>query len=325
MDRHGRQIVDGQRGRGLSDEGVVGLGKVAGSWAAPDRIVETGLLPAAVQESAVDVLGELGVVADHAGAAIGGADADPPGVVGSDGDPPAGFGRDDQLGEHPLAIVGAVPDAVDEALVVDVDGDDVATRDERAGNVPGIDVVAEGIGRRGPLADELAVDVQVVVVVGGDGQACGGRLVGQVELLAGQHVHVSQGGVVLGQVDRLGLLVQEGARREGRETRVLYPACLPGTVHNRLRCGRRQIARKLMAQTQAANEAIISAFRPRHHRRRRHVHLKPLTASTYRKRPWLISTQAGLFFEQRGTFRHDAGCTCRAKDTRARRWELRTP
>ena len=63
-----------------------------------------------------------------------------------------------------MAVISALPDAVDESLIIGVDCDRVLALGEIVGHVDLVVIVAEMVGGGRALRDEATVDIQLVVV-----------------------------------------------------------------------------------------------------------------------------------------------------------------
>ena len=71
-----------------------------------------------------------------------------------------------------MAVVARYPDTVDKSLVIRMDGDGVPSFHQIIRHIDFIVEIVERIAGRGALVDEFAIDVQLVVVVGGDENRC---------------------------------------------------------------------------------------------------------------------------------------------------------
>jgi hypothetical protein len=153
--------------------------------APPCGVVEAGELPALRPEAGVDILGELGLVAED-GARDSLRNQHLPGGVALEDE----FFADAELGEKALAQVGALPDAIDEPLVVDVDGYEVLALLQAAGQVHAVVAHPEMIGIGRTLGHEFPVDVELVGVVGANVHYAEGVDPVEGEALAQQHAPV---------------------------------------------------------------------------------------------------------------------------------------
>ena len=71
-----------------------------------------------------------------------------------------------------MAVVARYPDTVDKSLVIRMDGDGVPSFHQIIRHIDFIVEIVERIAGRGALVDEFSIDVQLVVVVGGDENRC---------------------------------------------------------------------------------------------------------------------------------------------------------
>ena len=111
-----------------------------------------------------------------------------------------------------VAVIAALPHAVDQSLIERVHGDDVAPRPQVGRNVHAVVIVAEMIGGRGPLRHKRAVDIEFIVIVGRDKDLGVGRHRLQFHGAAKQNMPVPV--LVAGQFYLFQLFVKHLAGRE---------------------------------------------------------------------------------------------------------------
>ena len=120
-----------------------------------------------------------------------------------------------------MTLVAADPDAVDKPLIQRVNGDHVPAFAEVGRDIDGVVAVSEVICGCGPLRDERTVDVEFVVVVGGDMEHGGFGENIRVKRTAEEDVAITV--VVTGEVYFFKLTVEDIARSESGKFRVGDP------------------------------------------------------------------------------------------------------
>lgn len=214
--------------RRLRREDVVVITALGGTD--PIGVVEAGARPAADDSTAVEALHELRRVAHRAQRSVGVGHAMTPVTGGGDDRRTIGL----QRGDHALTMVTAVPHPVDQALVIDLDGDDILAGDQQVRDVPVVDEVIEMVAGCRAFADEMTFDSHAVPVVGGEPQARSTRPVRQRACGTEQTVAVQQIVAMRQCLIRSPCAAQQRTRGELGEIRVADPA---GTGEHGPSCG----------------------------------------------------------------------------------------
>ena len=74
-----------------------------------------------------------------------------------------------------MTVVRGDPDAVEKSLIIGVERNDIPSGDEVLRNIDFVVIIVERISRRRSLRDKGAVDIQLVIVIGGNGKDGGVR------------------------------------------------------------------------------------------------------------------------------------------------------
>ena len=225
LHRHGRDLLKGQHGALLGGQGVIGV--LADRGGHPRAVVEVGLLKAHLGGAAVVPLQKLGLVAadTHLGKARVGGHGKAL-VAGQESLP-----VHHQIADEAVALIAALPDAVDEALVEGMDGDDVLPRGQVGGQIHLVVVVLEMVGGGRALGDEAAVDVELVVIVGGQKDPCLPKILRHGEAAAEKDVAVPMLTAIQGEGSEL--LVEHVAGGEISQRGIGDPRTEEGVCHVR--------------------------------------------------------------------------------------------